>query len=241
MTLAHSIRKTLRRAGIDARRANPFTNWELRLPTLLRQHGVKTVLDVGANDGGYASGLLDGGFGGRIVSFEPLPEAWRALSEKARASASWEVAPPVALSDENGETVFHQAGNSVSSSLLVMTEAHSEAAPRSGTVASLRVRTRRLDDVLGELDAPRPLFLKLDVQGAEHLVLKGAGDALRTAVVGVQLEMSLARLYEGQMDAAALDALLRSFGFECWDIIPGFRDPRTLRMLQYDGIYFRSA
>lgn len=241
MTLAHSIRKALRGVGIEAYRFTPFTAWELRLPRLLERHGIRTVLDVGANDGGYASSLLQGGYAGGIVSFEPLPDAWEVLSQKAAGVPNWRLAPPLALSDENGEAEFHQADNSVSSSLLAITTAHTDAAPQSRPAGTLRVRTRRLDDVLGELEVASPLFLKLDVQGAEHLVLKGAQNALRTAIAGVQLEMSLTGLYEGQANAPELDALLRSLGFECWDIIPGFRHPGTLRMLQYDGLYFKAA
>src|SRR5215218_7705969 len=165
MTVAHRIRRALRRTGIEATRANAFNSWDLRLPRLLEQHGVRTVLDVGANDGGFAASLFGGGFAGQVVSFEPLPAAWAALSERASRVTRWRVAPPMALSDENGETVFYEAGNSVSSSLLLMTGAHAGAAPQSRTVGNLRVRTRRLDDVLPELDAPSPFFLKLDVQG----------------------------------------------------------------------------
>lgn len=240
MTALASARKLLRRVGIEARRANATTSWELRLPRLLDQHGVRTVLDVGASDGGYASGLLMGGYRGRIISFEPLPHSWERLRVRAAGFTAWHVAPRLALSDQEGEADFHEAGNSVSSSLLGMTSVHTDAAPASHFVSTARVRTRTLDSVLPELDCEAPIFLKLDVQGAEHMVLEGAREALGTAIIGVQLEMSLAPLYEGQTGASDLDALLRSRGFQCWDILPGFRDPNSLRMLQCDGVYFRS-
>ncbi len=240
MTALGTARKLLRRAGIDARRANAMTSWELRLPALLRRHGVRTVLDVGANDGGFASELLLGGYEGRIISFEPLPDAWARLRERAARAANWQVAPRLALSDGEGEAVFHEAGNSASSSLLSMTATHVDAAPASRTVAVMKVRTTTLDAALRSLEHQAPSFLKLDVQGAERMVLAGAPETLRREVIGIQVEMSLAGLYEGQPSASDLDALLKSLGFECWDILPGFRDPASLRMLQYDGIYFRA-
>lgn len=241
MTALNAARRMLNRFGMEAYRANPMTIWQLRLPKLLSHHGVRTVLDVGANDGGYASDLIRGGYSGRILSFEPLPDAWAQLEQRTREHPSWNVAPPMALSNSDGEADFHEAGNSVSSSLLAMTGVHTGAAPDSAPVAVHKVRTRRLDDFLLAVSEEAPYFLKIDVQGAEQLVLEGAASSLQSSVVGVQLEMSVAPLYDGQTRAADLDRLLCELGFECWDILPGFRDPSSLRMLQYDGIYFRPA
>lgn len=239
MTPLHLARKVLRRVGIEAFRANPMTTWDLRLPQYLTQHGVETVLDVGANNGGYATSLIAGGYKGNILSFEPLPAAWLQLKRKSNRHTNWSVAPAMALSSANGEAEFHEAGNSVSSSLLEMADSHVAAAPQSRIVSRTKVQTRRLDDVLRETRLPGPYFLKLDVQGAERLVLDGAQAALSGSVVGVELEMSLTALYDGQPTADELHEFLRSKSFRCWDILPGFRDPSSFRMLQYDGIYFR--
>jgi len=59
------------------------------------------------------------------------------------------------------------------------------------------------------------------------------------SVVAVQTEVSLAELYEGQPHAGDVDVFLKAAGFELWDVIPGFRDPATMRLLQYDAIYVR--
>jgi hypothetical protein len=120
-----------------------------------------------------------------------------------------------------------------------MTDLHRSAAPSSATVSTIEVRTEKLDDFIQPIGGA-PYFLKIDVQGAEKLVLDGAARALRSSIVGVQLEMSVVSLYKDQPHACELDSLLRSFGFECWDVIPIFRNPDTLRLLQYDGIYFKS-
>ncbi len=238
MTVLNFARKTLRKVGVEAYHANPMTMWGLRLPKLLKHHGVRTVLDIGANDGGFASDLIEGGFLGDVLSFEPLPDAWQALKARSARHSNWNVAPPMAISNETGEATFYEAGNSVSSSLLTMTATHVNAAPHSATVRSIQVSTNRLDDLLEDVDSG-PYYLKIDVQGAERMVLEGAVHSLSTSIVGVQLEMSLAVLYGDQPSAHELDTTLRALGFECWDILPGFRDPNTLRMLQYDGIYFR--
>lgn len=233
-------RQAGRRFGLEIQRADARTMPFLRITEMLHQRGLSTVLDVGANDGGYATDLLAAGYRGAVISFEPIPDCYQTLLEKtAKHAPRWTVGPRVALSNEDATATFHLAGNSVSSSLLTMTDEHTSAAPASATVGTLEVTTKRLDTVLPQLGLLGHLFLKLDVQGAEQLVLEGAADALRGPIRGVQLEMSLEELYSGQSTARALDDTLRAAGFACWDMVPGFRDPKSHRLLQYDGVYFR--
>jgi hypothetical protein len=97
----------------------------------------------------------------------------------------------------------------------------------------------RLDTYLASEHIAGAAFLKLDVQGAEMMVLSGATDSLKRSIAGIQVEMSLDALYEGQSSAWEIDRFLQEQGFRCWDMIPGFVDPSTLRLLQYDGIYFK--
>jgi FkbM family methyltransferase len=240
MTLAHRLRKITQKIGIDAQRYTERTSWELRAPFLLHRYGIQTVLDIGANDGDYASNILSGGFRGSVLSFEPLPDAWTRLSARASKHPRWKVARRVAISDECGTANFIQSENSVSSSLLMMSDSHLSAAPQSRAVQTIEVDTETLDDFLSNHACPRPLFLKIDVQGAEMLVLKGAHRSLMGDIRGVQLEMSLGVLYEGQCLYWQLDEFLRSAGFQCCDIVPEFRDPTTLSLLQFDATYFKA-
>jgi FkbM family methyltransferase len=234
------LHKLTRRVGVEVHKANPFTVPQWRVARILNRHGVQTFLDVGANDGDFAIELLENGFAGSILSFEPLPDAWEALRRRAAgANSNWRVAPRVALSNRNGEAEFTKAGNKVSSSLLSMLDSHIAAAPQSRPVGKITVPTMKLDDYLFEEPVASPVFLKIDVQGAEMLVLEGATRTLQDVVVGVQVEMSLVPLYEGQSLYWEVDGFLRAKGFKCSHILPGFSDPETLHLLQYDGIYFR--
>lgn len=244
MTVLSRARRFARNLGLEVNRANPMTTWRCRFPSVLDQMNIDMVLDVGANDGGFASELLAGGYKGRILSFEPLPNAWEKLRARSSATAPgrWQVADRLALSDCRGTVEFHEAGNSVSSSILPMLAEHEEAAPGSATVAKVEVPTDTLDAVLEAwgLMATK-MHLKLDVQGAEHLVFAGAASALDGPIHSLQVEMSTASLYDGQCLYHELDAWLRARNFEMWDIIPGFRDPSTYRMLQFDGFYVKKS
>jgi hypothetical protein len=132
------------------------------------------------------------------------------------------------------------AGNSASSSILPMKDLHERAAPESRYVGTQRVALRRLDEVQHPaIQTSQRLMLKIDTQGYEMAVLRGA-EKMLPRLAGVQLELSLAPLYEGQTLYLELIDWLRARGFDLWSVIPGFVDPSSGRMLQFDGVFFRA-
>jgi FkbM family methyltransferase len=241
MSVLGAVRRVTRQiVHLDVQRADALTIPFMRLVATLKHRGVHTVIDVGANDGSFAWELFEAGYGGQIISFEPLPDAWTTLNHRAQSYGSrWVVGPRLALSDKAGKANFHVAGNSESSSLFPMMPSHEAADPTSRVISTIVVETARLDDLIERLGLQGPAFLKIDVQGAEGLVLAGATNALRDQVVGVQAEVSLLTLYDGQCRADDLMQMLSAAGFHLWDIVPGFRDPRTFQLLQYDGVFYR--
>jgi FkbM family methyltransferase len=111
----------------------------------------------------------------------------------------------------------------------------------------VEVATRRLDD-LHEL---HPIdFLKMDVQGAELMVLEHGAGKLADCVA-IQLEVSFVPLYEDQPGFGEIDVLLRRRGFlpHCfvdvkrWSIAPTLRDGDFRRpfnqLLEADIVYVR--
>jgi FkbM family methyltransferase len=238
---AETVQRGLRRAGYELHPYRPgptLYDEDVRRVKLLRSEGIGTVLDVGANAGQYAQRLRAAGYTGRIVSFEPLADAFAALERAAAADGAWE-ARRMALSDADGEAEIHVAANSWSSSLLDMGERHLASAPESAYVGSQRVATARLDSIWDELIGPgEQPFLKLDVQGFELHVLEGAEEHL-DRVAGVQAELALVHLYEGDSLWREVVDHLEARGFELAGLEPGFEDPESGRMLQADGIFLR--
>jgi FkbM family methyltransferase len=233
------IKRSVRRFGLDVKRYHEHTCHEARMRLMLSAHRVNLVLDVGANAGQYGQSLREIGYAGRIVSFEPLPGPWKELKARSERDPLWEVAPRAAIGDREGETEFHVAANSESSSVLPMLDAHLEAAPGSGYIDSLLVPLRRLDSSAAEfLTEDSVLFIKIDTQGFESQVLDGAGVLLKRAV-GLQLELTLTPLYESQCLYDDLIRRMKTLGFEVWDIASVFVDARTGRLLAMDVTFFR--
>jgi FkbM family methyltransferase len=231
------VHASLRRFGYDiVRTAEPFS----RLVRLLAERRVELALDVGANDGAYARALRGAGYGGRILSFEPLSEAFGRLEALAAGDPQWECRR-LALGPAPGMADLNVAGNSSSSSLLPMTERHLQGAPESAFVGTERVEVAPLDALRGTMWQPGDkIFLKLDVQGYEQSVLEGARETLADVRV-LQAELSLVPLYEGQVLMPELAERLRQAGFVLVALDSVFSDPRSAELLQVDGVFARPS
>ncbi|HEU0036476.1 MAG TPA: FkbM family methyltransferase [Kofleriaceae bacterium] len=205
---------------------------------LIAHQRIAVVFDIGANVGQYAEELRALGYRGRIVSCEPLAAAYRELAAKAARDPQWE-ALHVALGEAAGRREMHVAANSQSSSLLEMHANHVAAAPHATYEGSEAVEVTTLDAIFDRYvrDGERVL-VKLDVQGYERFVLAGARASV-PRVHGVQLEMSLVPLYEGEALFPELLAQMTAHGFQLMGIEPVLVDRETGQLLAVDGMFFR--
>jgi hypothetical protein len=71
-------------------------------------------------------------------------------------------------------------------------------------------------------------------------VLNGVKKNL-SSITGIQIEMSTTPLYQGEKTFEAFVSFFNESGFECWLCIPGFSDPLSGRMLQFDFVYYRKT
>jgi FkbM family methyltransferase len=241
MRLKHGLRRAARRVGYDV---TPFdAKWS---PVARRGHllgflAVDLVLDVGANTGQYGYELRsDLGYRGRIVSFEPLGEAYRELRARAVDDPTWRTFN-VGLGDEAGRFMINVAANAESSSMLEMLPAHAHAERESRFVGTQEIEVTTLDEIFDEVTRPGDrVYLKIDTQGFEGRVLRGADRSLRK-IDTIQLEMSLTPLYDGEAGFFELSRLLVDHGYVLFGLEPGFSDPRSGRLLQVDGIFHRES
>lgn len=241
MSVRNFAQNLFQRLGWDVRRTAYPSSEEVLLDRFLSVARPTAVFDVGANIGQYGLSLRKCGFTGRIVSFEAIPSVHARLSALAAGDPAWTVAPCCALGRAHGEARINLARNSVSSSLLPMHEAHLRAAPDSQFIASETVRVERLDDIARPLlPEDGSLLLKVDTQGYEEEVLAGA-DLVLERVSAMQLEMSLAPLYQGAPSLRRMLELCEGLGFHLHGLIPGFYEEKSGRLLQTDGLFLRNG
>ena len=225
------LKGRLRRAGHDV---VPFPRIQL-----LAHHGVDLLLDVGASEGLYSEEMRRLGYAGRIVSFEPRSAAYARLAQRAADDPAWDTAP-YALGAERGTSVIHISGAADSSSLLDMLPEPPQTYPDIGYVGEETIEVRTLDDAFATHHRSGEVpFLKMDVQGYERHVLEGGARTL-ARLAGIQMELSLVPIYEGETLFTDMVHLLEARGFTLMGLEPGLRDPASRQLLQVDGLFFRT-
>lgn len=231
-----------RKFGLEVKESSVKSRNDLRLSHFLSLHHIDLVLDVGANKGQFAQQLFAAGYQGRIISFEALPEEHAKLVAAAQVfGPRWIIAPRMALSDQAGFATFHVTAFSESSSLFQPNNGFAASAPELSQYRKIEVPTERLDDLFARMQiAYENLFIKLDTQGSELLVLSGAPKLLNTAK-GMMSELSLRQLYQSQPPARDVYKYISASGFDLWDVWPGYRDPETFRLNEVDALFFRSS
>jgi len=240
MSWKHELRRVVRRLGVDVVRY-PLHDPLVRTVKLLEHHRVTCVVDVGANDGGFAAAIRELGYTGRILSFEPLQGPFESLNRKATSDGNWS-ALQCAVGDAKGDVTINVSGNAgLSSSILPMLKSHTDVAPKSRYVGTETVRQERLDALLPQLGVSPNIrtFLKVDVQGYENAVLDGASGLLsNNAIIGLQLELSLVPLYAGAMTYREGLDRAEGLGMTLMGLDPVFADPESGQLLQADAVFF---
>jgi FkbM family methyltransferase len=208
--------------------------------TWLKKLDIRTVLDVGANGGGFAADIHATLPSAAIYSFEPLRDCYAQLVNTMKDVRSFR-AFDFALGDETLQTTIHRSSFSPSSSLLPMADVHKQAFPftNEGWVSE-SVRMRRLDDVADELNLVDNILIKIDVQGFEDRVIRGGWNTVRRAKLLI-VEVSFERLYQGQPLFDEIYDTLREAGFTYRGATGQLLSPIDGAVLQADGIFLKAS
>jgi FkbM family methyltransferase len=191
------------------------------------------IFDVGANVGQFGLDIRRNGFSGKIFSFEPVQEIYSKLLKTSSSYQPWDTYQ-LALGQAASWMEINVSGNSgLSTSLLPMLPIHIENFPESVFIRKELVEVSTVDrqlEILGLL--PDKLLLKLDVQGFEFEVLKGASSSL-DKIPFCFLEVSLTSLYDNESTLLPILNHLASSGHQVVEVFRGVRSKEG-KLLQVD-------
>lgn len=180
----------------------------------IQKLAIDVIFDVGASDGGFARKIKNIFPDAVLYSFEALPDSFRKLKEKCGHLSNFH---PIhtALSNKNGIIDFYYCEhNTGSSSMLQMAEIHKEAYPHTAQNKLIQVDAILLDDFIKTIDIKeKSVMLKLDVQGAEKMVLEGATQTLQLVKL-IICEINFVETYNGCVLYDELNTILVNNGFK---------------------------
>ncbi len=182
----------------------------------IRNLQINTVIDVGANEGQFASYISKIFPKATIHCFEPLPEVFEKLSRWGKSKNDKIKTYNVALGDFEGEIeMFYHTEHSPSSSILKTTEICESIYPFTKSQKIVKVKQMTLDKAVDTFNIPLnpEILIKLDVQGYEDRVIKGGEKTFKKAKVCI-VEVNLYELYKGQPNFKEISDLLYSLGFK---------------------------
>jgi FkbM family methyltransferase len=182
----------------------------------LADHCGFAALDVGAR-GGVGADLLPLAGSIDYFAFEPDPEECRALNSR-KNEGPWKSLTyiPAALAETDRELSLNLYGKPGCSSAYRARKELGALYSRAeyyDHVKTIQVPAQALDQICVAYSIKNPAFMKIDVQGMEVDVFKGARDALANDLVGIRTEVSLFPMYESQPLFAEVDQALRPYGF----------------------------
>lgn len=179
-----------------------------------------TFIDVGANTGVWARSFLNAMSAPKKgLLFEPAPTALSQLNSRFPSEISENLLEviPVAVSDRRSEMAFYAEENSGETSSLI--ESHSCRGAKK-----IMVKTTTIDYEVAVRGIPFVDFVKVDAEGYDFYVLKGAEKLLQNKQVGViQFEYNAPWAYSSSTLFAALE-FLRHLQYDVY-------------LLKRDGLY----
>lgn len=228
-------------------------SWQLRkldqtrhLRQLFERLKVNCVLDVGANIGQFHEYLrLFLGYQGRVVSFEPIGELYETISSLAAGDSRW-TTRRVALGEANATAMINVFSERTLSSILERDEkslrsmGYDKYLRETELARKEAVPLQRLDAVFEEVvgDPHARVFLKSDTQGYDLNVIRGAAGCL-DRIAGLQVEVSIRRVYKGAPAYFEVLEELTGHGFEITGMFPVQRDAQ-LRVVNFDCVMINS-
>ncbi len=178
------------------------------------------LYDIGANVGPYAliaAAYLEGE--GKIVAMEPHPQSYSKLCRNVLLNGFGNILfpLPVALSDKTGLDVFNYQYLVEGSAGHALGDAVDSSGKAFEPVGAHSILAYRLDDLVKELSLPAPSHIKIDVDGIELKVLRGASETLRTP----SLRSVLVELEKSEQETAEAVTFMKERGFALREVYEG--------------------
>ncbi len=244
MTLKKFLKENLIRIA-HSREYELIPSWSMgnlplvrHLKAVFAKYEIDCVFDVGGNLGQYHDLLRDDvGFTGWIYSFEPVKKYIDILNKRAASELKWRIFDFALGSAATTAEIHVTKSPGLNSFLEPRKDIVQEFWQNDAILGTELVQIQPLDDIYKDLQKNANFcspYLKLDTQGFDLEVLKGASNSLK-AFRAMQTEAAIRPLYQGMPSyQEAIDFLSRA-GFDLSGMFPVTHDD-ALRLIEFDCV-----
>jgi FkbM family methyltransferase len=193
------------------------------------------LVDIGGHEGGFTDFFRVNKSLVSAIIFEPLPQEADKLRKKFSASPEV-IVMEAAVGNHEGEIKFNEYSSSGTSSILNFNEnLNASAHLDRETLIEHKVKCVQLDNVAVVQDYKEIDLIKIDVQGAELMVIQGAENTLKKTKK-LMVELSLQPVYRNSPLITDIIQELAKFNFILLELIPAYIN-ETGELIQCDGLF----
>lgn len=202
----------------QARKLSLWRRFKLRLRSALDGDPVwflgraRGVIHIGANEGQERDLYLS--YGLPVIWVEPIPEVFNKLQQNIKDCPRQRALQYLVTDKDGGDYEFHIASNQGASSSIFDLKLHKDLWPDVAYERSIRLKAVTLQTLLKKegIDLREYDALVIDTQGSELLVLRGAGDLLKSFRF-IKVELPDFESYNGCCQLKDVESYLEDYGF----------------------------
>jgi FkbM family methyltransferase len=209
-------------------------------------------IDIGSS-GGVHPMILPIASIANCLCFEPNEKALKSLNKIESMKFSKLKVYNTAIREKESETDFYITESEVNSSLLTPSKemVTRYSAPGFKIKNRTTLKTKALDNVISEIGRSEQFsgeIIKLDCQGSEYEILKGASEILEKQCVALFCEVEFFEVYKNQKIFSDIDQFLRKKGFSLYGLYPNYISTKKIdrkkyeteeRIMWADAVYFK--
>jgi FkbM family methyltransferase len=166
-------------------------------------------LDIGANEGNVSNVIHYISPKTQIFAFDPLKGKAELIKDKIKSKNL--VVESLALSDHTGTQIFHEYEFHAASSFIKPDPSKKDKYMK--IAKSYPVKMTTLDNYFKNKKIKKPIFIKMDVEGTENLIIKGGKETIKNASF-IVIETSFIQVRKNQCQFDEIYDQLTKLGFE---------------------------
>lgn len=227
------IRRYLHKIGLDIHRYDKRSSKF----DYIKEIQIKTVLDIGANVGQFASEIRNILPDAKILSFEPIKDCFDKLNIKMQNDDKF-YSFNYALGEEEREVEINKNEYLPSSSILTMSKNHTDLFPHTQKTTKEKILIKKMDEIIELKDLEKEILIKIDAQGFEDKIIKGGINIIKNSKA-MLVETSFIELYKNQPLFDDIYKQLTEIGFTYKGGIQEKTNKKTGEIISEDSLFIQ--